>query len=119
MWTQYKLSVGLPIVNASQHLRAWIDYSEATLDLCFWRTKSGNEVDFVVYGNTDFHAIEVKHGTTIRSKDLRGLQAFKEDYPEATTRMLYRGRDALEIEGIRCIPVERFLAQMVPGKTLP
>jgi predicted AAA+ superfamily ATPase len=103
----------------AQHLRAWIDYSEATLDLYFWRTKSGNEVDFVVYGSTGFHAIEVKHGTTIRSKDLRGLQAFKEDYPEATTRLLYRGRDALEIEGIRCIPVDRFLTQLVPGKTLP
>ena len=34
----------------AQHLRAWIDYSEADLSLSFWRTKSGNEVDLVLYG---------------------------------------------------------------------
>jgi predicted AAA+ superfamily ATPase len=103
----------------AQHLRAWIDYSEATLDLSFWRTKSGTEVDFVIYGSTAFEAIEVKNGKSVHPKDLRGLRAFREDYPEATTRLLYRGLDTLEIEGVRCMPVDVFLAQLVPGKPLP
>lgn len=103
----------------AQHLRAWIDYAAAAVDLCYWRTKSGNEVDFVVYGATAFHAIEVKHSATIRSQDLRGLQAFKEDYPESTTRLLYRGRDVLEIDGVQCMPVDRFLTRLVPGEPLP
>ena len=103
----------------AQHLRAWIDYSQASLDLCFWRTKSGNEVDFIVYGRSGFHAIEVMNATAVRPKDLGGLRAFKDDYPEATALLLYRGRDALEIDGIRCLPVDRFLARLVPGKPLP
>jgi hypothetical protein len=32
--------------------------------------------------------------------------------------LLYRGRDRLEIDGIRCVPVEEFLLQLVPGQPL-
>lgn len=30
----------------AQHLRAWVDYSEAAATLSFWRTRAGSEVDF-------------------------------------------------------------------------
>jgi predicted AAA+ superfamily ATPase len=103
----------------AQHLRAWIDYSGGDFHLSFWRTKSGNEVDFVVYGRDGFWAIEVKHAATVRPADLRGLRAFQEDYPEAALRLLYRGRETLEIDGIRCLPAEGFLRGLLPGKPLP
>lgn len=103
----------------AQHLRAWIDYSEASLALSYWRTKSGSEVDFVVYGSTGFDAIEVQNSRSIRPKDLNGLRAFREDYPEARARLLYRGHETLEVDGIRCLPVGSFLAGLVPGKPLP
>jgi len=98
----------------AQHLRAWIDYSGADLRLSFWRTKGGSEVDFVLYGGDGFHAIEVKHTATVRPADLRSLKAFGADYPEATLRLLYRGRDTLEIDGIRCLPCGEFLAELRP-----
>ena len=47
----------------------------------FWRTKSGNEVDFIIYGENNFYAIEVKNSNKIRSKDLNGLKYFINDYP--------------------------------------
>ncbi len=103
----------------AQHLRAWIDYSEADLSLSFWRTKAGNEVDLVLYGRDGFWAFEVKHAAAIRAADLKGLKAFREDYPEATCRLLYRGRETLEIDGIRCLPCEDFLRGLVPGRPLP
>jgi uncharacterized protein len=103
----------------AQHLRAWIDYTGSDFTLTFWRTKSGNEVDFVVYGRDGFWAVEVKHTATVRPADLRGLRAFREDYPEATLRLLYRGREALEIDGILCLPCEDFLLRLAPGKLLP
>jgi predicted AAA+ superfamily ATPase len=56
----------------AQHLRAWIDYSGRDHQLSFWRTKSGNEVDFIVYGRDGFWAIEVKHTAHLRPADLRG-----------------------------------------------
>ena len=36
----------------AQHLRAWIAYSNRDDTLSFWRTRTGNEVDFVLYGES-------------------------------------------------------------------
>lgn len=103
----------------AQHLRAWIDYSGGSHALSFWRTKAGTEVDFVVYGPGGFWALEVKHSATVRPADLRGLKAFRDDYPEADLRLLYRGTEALEIDGIQCLPCDAFLRRLVPGEPLP
>jgi predicted AAA+ superfamily ATPase len=103
----------------AQHLRAWIDYSGSKHQLAYWRTRSGSEVDFIVYGPAGFWAIEVKHAITVRPRDLRSLRAFGEDYPEAQLRLLYRGREPLEISGVRCLPCESYLVQVVPGEPLP
>ncbi|HEX6861486.1 MAG TPA: AAA family ATPase, partial [Thermoanaerobaculia bacterium] len=103
----------------AQHLRAWIDYSGEGFTLGFWRTKAGNEVDFVVYGRHGFWALEVKRTAVIRPADLRGLKAFREDYPEAELRLLYGGEETLAVDGIRCVPCESFLRELVPGRPLP
>lgn len=97
----------------------WIDYSGGRHTLSFWRTKAGTEVGFVVYGPGGFWALEVKHSATIRPADLRGLKAFRDDYPEAVLRLLYRGAESLEIDGIRCLPCDAFLRRLVPGEPLP
>ncbi len=103
----------------AQHLRGWAAYTEGDFRLAFWRTRSGLEVDLVLYGEQTFHAIEVKHSATVRARDLRPLKAFREDYPEAELRLLYRGEEALEIDGIRCLPCANFLRAVVPGRPLP
>lgn len=102
----------------AQHLRAWIDYSGSNASLSFWRTKSGNEVDFVVYGQEGLWAFEVQNAATVRTRDLRGLRAFLEDYPEAEARLLYRGSERLAIRGVRCEPCEAYLAAIRPGRAL-
>ena len=103
----------------AQHLRAWIDYGQRDLQLYFWRTRAGNEVDFVLYGGAGFHAIEVKSSERVRGEDLRGLRSFAEDYPEASRLLLYRGRETLTIDGVRCVPVDSFLRQQHPQRGLP
>jgi len=103
----------------AQHLRAWIDYTDPGMELSFWRTKSGLEVDFVVYGQAGLWAIEVKHAATIRGKDLRALQAFSSEYPQAKARLVYRGNEALKIDGIRCVPCDAYLSAIRPGQPLP
>lgn len=100
----------------AQHLRAWIAYRASGAQLFYWRTKSGSEVDFVVYGPEVFCAIEVKRARSVHSKDLRALRAFREDYPEASACLLYMGKDRLSIDGISCIPCEEFLANLHPGR---
>lgn len=102
----------------AQHLRAWIAYANGAFELCYWRTRSGVEVDFVVYGPDGFWAIEVKNRRKVRPEDLRGLKAFTEDYPKCEALLLYRGAERLRIGGVRCAPVADFLRQLRPGRGL-
>ncbi len=101
-----------------QHLRAWSDYGSEKYDLAFWRTRSGLEVDVVVYGANGFWAIEVKNSAKVNSVDTKPLEAFLEDYPMAQGILLYRGKERLLQKGILCIPCDEFLAQLKPNQPL-
>lgn len=106
-----------------QHLRAWNSWREGTApaaqhELGFWRTRSGREVDFVIYGPGEFVALEVKNTGTVRESDLRDLRAFQEDYPQASCVLLYRGTERLRERGIWCVPVEQFLRALHPERTV-
>ncbi|MGK5091734.1 ATP-binding protein [Deltaproteobacteria bacterium TL4] len=98
----------------AQHIRAWIDYFHAGCELYYWRTSAGSEVDFVIYGESVFQAIEVKNASTLHPQDLRGLKAFGEDYPEAERFLLYMGKERLLRDGIAIIPVSEFLQELRP-----
>jgi len=99
----------------AQHLRAWAAYSRQRIDLSFWRTQGGSEADFVVYGENIFCAIEVKNSEHVQPADLRGLRAFKAEYPEARLILTYRGKQRRKIGEAWCLPVEEFLRQLRPG----
>lgn len=102
----------------AQHLRAWIAYRRKDNALYYWRTRSGVEVDFVVYGEDGLWALEVKNISKIDSVNLRALKSFKEDYPESNIIFLYRGRERLKKEGVLCLPCEEFLLQLHPQRKL-
>ena len=76
----------------AQHLRALCQLRPGGAQLSFWRTRSGLEVDFIVYGPNLFQAIEVKRSRRIDRSDLKPLQ----------------------IDGIRCEPLETWLRQLRP-----
>lgn len=101
-----------------QHLRAWLDYSLVRGGLYFWRTRAGTEVDFVVYTDNGFWAIEVKNAKKVSGGDFSGLKAFHEDYPEAKTILLYRGEESKVQDGTMVLPVEKFLQRLRPGVPL-
>jgi predicted AAA+ superfamily ATPase len=101
-----------------QHLKSWVDAQVENYELAFWRTRSKLEVDFIVYGPKTFLAIEVKHSATIHPSDLKGLEAFKADYPECTPIFLYRGVTRIEKKGILCIPCEEFLLTIHPDRPI-
>jgi predicted AAA+ superfamily ATPase len=102
----------------AQHLRAWVAYSQVKRELFFWRTRSGVEVDFVVYGPDGLWAMEVKNAPKVRPDDLRGLRSFKEEYPRSKTFFLYRGKDRLLTDEILCVPCEDFLMGLRPDQVL-
>lgn len=94
----------------AQDLRAVNDGLELGYTLSFWRTRTGQEVDFVLYGERGLVAIEVKRSSRFRPEDLAGLRAFGEDYPVAHRYLFYGGERAYETDGIRVLP----LAQALP-----
>ena len=93
-----------------QELRAAIAYRALKLDLFFWRTASGTEVDFVAYGGDGLFAIEVKRTRTIRRADLHGLKQFRTDYPMARCVLLFGGDRGEYREGIELLPLHEALA---------
>ncbi len=74
-----------------ESLRAINDYFELEYDIYFWRTSSGAEVDFVLYGPRGIHAFEIKRSERVTTDALKGLRLFQEDYPEARLHLLYGG----------------------------
>jgi uncharacterized protein len=98
-----------------QHLKAWSDYSSKPAQCYFWRTRGGAEVDFIIYGEEQFYALEVKNSTHVHATDLRSLKTFCEDYPEASPLLVYRGKEKLMIDNIPCWPVTDFLKELIPN----
>lgn len=103
----------------AQTFRAWIDYTNQENKLFFWRSKSGVEVDFVIYGETGFYAIEVKNTSRLRSEDFKGLLEFQKDYPTAECILLYHGKELIRNkQNILCYPIETFLRQLKPNQPI-
>ena len=98
----------------AQHLRAWCAYSSGQHSMHYWKTRSNVEVDFVVYGDSHFYALEVKNTAQIRPADLQGLKSFGEDYPESSRYLIYRGTERMVRDGILCLPCEEFLMGLKP-----
>lgn len=98
----------------AEHLRCWIDFQKTKIDLHFWRTPAGLEVDFILYGPKTFYAIEVKNGKSIGPHDLKGLKEFRKDYPQVTPILIYNGKEKIIRDEILCIPAEEFLVQLNP-----
>jgi len=95
-----------------QVLTAINDYLKTGYKIYYWRTSSNIEVDFVLYGPNGLKTFEVKRKGKITSKDLKGLNIFRNDYPEAKTYCVYGGERELSSGDIRIIPIEYALKNM-------
>lgn len=82
------------------------------LDLGFeffhWRTRKHEEVDLVLYGENGFFAFEFKSSSRVRNEDLKNLELFAHDYPQAKLRVVYGGNESRIHRGIQIIPVAKF-----------
>lgn len=92
-----------------QHIKAINDYFSLNYGIYYWRTTTHLEVDFIIYGESGFYAFEIKRKQNISKKDLKGLLAFKADYPEAHCYLLYGGKSEHIENGIHIAPFENML----------
>jgi predicted AAA+ superfamily ATPase len=87
-----------------QQVRAVNDYKDLGYRLHYWRTATGDEVDFVLYGERGLRAFEIKMAQTVRADDLRSLLRFRSDFSQAKTQLLYLGRRRWHDRGVEVVP---------------
>ena len=78
-------------------LLAWRDARLETTEIFFWRTSTGEEVDFVIETGNRLLPIEVKVTTRPRLRDVRHLRTFRKEYGEKSRyALLLHGGDTTE-----------------------
>jgi predicted AAA+ superfamily ATPase len=95
-------------------LSALNDYLDLNYEIFYWRT-SNLEVDFVLYGENGLLAVEVKRASRVSNEALRGLKAFKSEYPQARCVLAYGGDRREWIGEIEVIPLAEFLKNPFGG----
>ena len=85
-------------------MRAVNEYKHLGYRLYYWRTATGDEVDFVLYGERGLRVFELKMAQKVRPDDLRSLLRFREDYPEAKACLLHLGQRRWHDRGLEIVP---------------
>ena len=99
-----------------QELIAYIGYTDAVEKLTYWRTSSGYEVDAII-GNGRI-AIEIKSCEEVKSRHLKGLKAFKEDFENVRLIIVSLDKYRRLMNEVEVFPAEEFLKDLWKGKIL-
>ena len=92
-----------------QEILAHNELSQLDYEVFYWRTREHIEVDFILYGEKGFKAIEVKCQQRLSQKDFKSLLEFQKDYPQSELFLLYTGQKDYTQNHIQVLNVERFL----------
>lgn len=95
-----------------QNLLAVNDNLNLGYKLFYYRTATGIEVDFVVYGKKGIRAFEIKRTGRISSETLRGLKYFSREYPQSKNFLIYGGKRKMRDGNIEIIPMEDSLKNL-------
>jgi predicted AAA+ superfamily ATPase len=91
-------------------------HSELDYEINFWRTKTGLEVDFVLAGGEV--AIEVKGTSRIDSRELRGLNAFTEEFSPKHAIAVCMEKQERVLGPVRVMPWKTFLERLWDGRLI-
>ena len=95
-------------------LAAYRGYAGKDFDINYWRTKAGQEVDFVLAGGET--AIEVKGSSRVDNADIRGMRAFVDQYNPRRALIVSQEKVRRAAGSITIIPWPEFLAELWAGK---
>jgi predicted AAA+ superfamily ATPase len=88
-------------------LLAWRDTETTRPSIMYWRTSTGDEVDFVVEWKNRLLGIEVKATSNPGYNDAKGLRTFLQEYGKGALGglLLYGGEETFWIsEGVLAVP---------------
>lgn len=99
-------------------LKAANQYLNIGREFFYWRTPSGNEVDFICKRGTDIIGIEVKISTTWKDDYSSGLITLLEEKKISTAIGVYLGDRKLKKGMITIYPLKDFLGDLYVSKIL-
>ncbi|MCP4269096.1 MAG: ATP-binding protein [Candidatus Brocadiaceae bacterium] len=88
-------------------------YKEADYDVQFWRTKTGNEVDFILQDGEI--AIEVKGTNRVDKTDLKSIMIFQEEYKPDKSIVVCNEKHPRKHREIEILPWQDFLSALWSG----
>ncbi|MBI5123971.1 MAG: ATP-binding protein [Candidatus Omnitrophica bacterium] len=95
-----------------QEIMAINSYLALGYNIFYWMTSNNIEVDFVLYGARGIKAFEIKRTGKISLSMLKGLKAFRKDYPGAKTYIIYGGERRLREGDIEILPITDTLKEL-------
>ncbi len=95
-----------------QEIMAVNDSLDLGYRIFYWRTSTGREVDFVLYGERGLHAFEIKRTARVDRTMLGGMRAFLDDYPVAEAHFIYMGQRRMQEGEIEIIPVDLLFKEL-------
>lgn len=93
----------------AMELRAYLSYRRIRSSLCYWQTKHGHEVDFII---GDQIAIEVKTTQQTNMKHLKGLKLLQQEEICQHYYLVSHDPIARTVDGIQLLPWPDFLAKL-------
>jgi predicted AAA+ superfamily ATPase len=95
------------------------EYLRLDLDISFFRTESGSEVDCVLqFPSGEIWAIEIKSTINPSSSHCSGLRSFHEHYPKAQCFLACRTPRAVQVGCFIALPWQELLDKIAEKKTL-
>lgn len=95
-----------------QELQAITTYLRLGYNIFYWMTSNNLEVDFVLYGAKGIRAFEIKRTGRVSTSMLKGLKAFRKDYPSAKLYFIYGGERYQREDDITILPIRDALKEL-------
>ncbi|MBN1412421.1 MAG: DUF4143 domain-containing protein [Spirochaetales bacterium] len=94
-------------------IKAYLSYSHDSRTLAFWRTRTGNEVDFIIGDET---AIEIKSSEYVNERHAKGLVSLSEERHFKNLIIVSMDPEPRMMNNIRIVPVIGFLKMLWNGE---
>jgi len=100
-------------------IRALVHYEKSDVELFYWRTNNGAEVDLIIAKHhTPVVALEFKYSSNITSKHLTGLKSFHSEYPDVPVYAVGNVPHPYELGKVTILPWALFLEEELPKMIL-
>jgi len=99
-----------------QEIIAYLSYHNSDNALTYWRTSSGYEVDAII--GDGLVAIEIKSNSEVSTRHLKGLKAFKEEFPATRALVVSMDKNKRILNGVEIFPAVEFLKELWSDKII-